>query len=306
MRILIYGAGVIGSLYATLFAEAGYDTSIYARGKRLEFLKKNGLLYKKNQNIRRAKATILGELSDNDAYDFILLTVRENQLYEALAELKNNKSNTIVTMVNSLDSYKKWEDIVGKGRILPAFPGAGGSINNDGILDAALTPRMIQPTTFAEISGNKSEKTKQFSKILRHAHIPYQKVVDMHMWQLCHLAMVVPIADAYYEADCPERAGRDWKTMKKTARRLKRNFTFLRKQKGKLSPWKMNIFRFVSLPFLTIMLAVTFGSSFGDKFMYQHAMKAPDEMRELHKQFYAYMTYMKRMKKCGCKAKKVQ
>ena len=302
MRILIYGAGVIGSLYAVLFAETGYDTSIYARGKRLEFLKKNGLLYKKNQKIRRAEATILGELSDNDAYDFILLTVRENQLYEALAELKNNKSNIIVTMVNSLDSYKKWEDIVGKGRILPAFPGAGGSINNDGILDAALTPRMIQPTTFAEISGNKSEKTKQFSKILRHAHIPYQKVVDMHMWQLCHLAMVVPIADAYYEADCPERAGRDWKTMKKTARRLKRNFTFLRKQKGKLSPWKMNIFRFVSLPFLTIMLAVTFGSSFGDKFMYQHAMKAPDEMRELHKQFYAYM---KRMKKCGCKTKKV-
>ena len=302
MRILIYGAGVIGSLYAVLFAETGYDTSIYARGKRLEFLKKNGLLYKKNQNIRRAKATILGELSDNDAYDFILLTVRENQLYEALAELKNNKSNIIVTMVNSLDSYKKWEDIVGKGRILPAFPGAGGSINNDGILDAALTPRMIQPTTFAEISGNKSEKTKQFSKILRHAHIPYQKVVDMRMWQLCHLAMVVPIADAYYEADCPERAGRDWKTMKKTARRLKRNFTFLRKQKGKLSPWKMNIFRFLPLSFLTIMLAVTFGSSFGDKFMYQHAMKAPDEMRELHKQFYAYM---KRMKKCGCKTKKV-
>ena len=303
MRILIYGAGVIGSLYAVLFAETGYDTSIYARGKRLEFLKKNGLLYKKNQNIRRAKATILGELSDNDAYDFILLTVRENQLYEALTELKNNKSNIIVTMVNSLDSYKKWEDIVGKGRILPAFPGAGGSINNDGILDAALTPRMIQPTTFAEISGNKSEKTKQFSKILRHAHIPYQKVVDMHMWQLCHLAMVVPIADAYYEADCPERAGRDWKTMKKTARRLKRNFTFLRKQKGKLSPWKMNIFRFVSLPFLTIMLAVTFGSSFGDKFMYQHAMKAPDEMRELHKQFY---DYVKKLKICGCKARTVQ
>ena len=298
MRILIYGAGVIGSLYAALFAEAGYDTSVYARGKRLEFLKKNGLLYKKNQNIKRAETTILEELSDNDVYNFVLLTVRENQLYEALAELKNNKSNIIVTMVNSLDSYKKWEDIVGIGSILPAFPGAGGSINDDGILDAALTPRMIQPTTFAEISGNKSERTKHFSKILKHAHIPYQEVKDMHMWQLCHLAMVVPIADAYYEADCPERAGRDWKIMKKTAERLKRNFIFLRKQEGKLSPWKMNIFRFLPLPFLTIMLAITFESSFGDKFMYQHAVKAPDEMRELHKQFYAYM---RRMKKCGCK-----
>ena len=179
MRILIYGAGVIGSLYAALFAEAGYDTSIYARGKRLEFLKKNGLLYKKNKNIKRAETTILEELSDNDVYNFVLLTVRENQLYEALAELKNNKSDTIVTMVNSLDSYKKWEEIVGTGRILPVFPGAGESINDDGILDAALTPKMIQPTTFAEISGNKTERTKQFSEILKHAHIPYQEVKDM-------------------------------------------------------------------------------------------------------------------------------
>ena len=93
-----------------------------------------------------------------------------------------------------MDSYKKWEDIVGKGRILPAFPGAGGSINNDGILDAALTPMMIQPTTFAEISGNKSEKTKQFSKILRHAHIPYQKVVKY--------AYVAVMSSCHGGADC--------------------------------------------------------------------------------------------------------
>ena len=299
MRILIYGAGVIGSLYAALLADAGYDTSIYARGKRLEILKNDGLLYKKNQDLIKAKIKILEEVPDDDIYDFIFLTVRENQLYEALSELKNNKSDTIVTMVNSLDSYKKWEDIVGKGRILPAFPGAGGSINDESILDASLTPRIIQPTTFAEIAGNKSERTKHFSKILKHAHIPYQEVKDMHMWQLCHLAMVVPIADAYYETDCPERAGRDWKIMKKTAERLKRNFIFLRKQEGKLSPWKMNIFRFLPLPFLTIMLAIIFESSFGDKFMYQHSVKAPDEMRELHKQFY---NYVKRRKTCGCKA----
>ena len=44
---------------------------------------------------------------------------------------------------------------------------------------------------------------------------------------------------------------------------------------------------------MILMLAVTFESSFGDKFMYQHARKAPDEMRELHKQFYAYMKSLK-------------
>ena len=74
-----------------------------------------------------------------------------------------------------------------------------------------------------------------WSILIPHAHIPYQKVTDMHLWQLCHLAMVVPIADAYYESDDPEKVEKEW---------------------------KMNIFRFLPSPFLAIMLAVTFGSSF--------------------------------------------
>lgn len=45
MRILIYGAGVIGSLYAVLLKEAGYYTTIYARGHRLEVLQNQELLY---------------------------------------------------------------------------------------------------------------------------------------------------------------------------------------------------------------------------------------------------------------------
>ena len=40
MRILIYGAGVIGSLYATLFAEAGYDTIFMPEVKDLSFKEK--------------------------------------------------------------------------------------------------------------------------------------------------------------------------------------------------------------------------------------------------------------------------
>ena len=47
MRVLIYGAGVIGSLYAALISEAGADVSLYARGNRLKELQMYGLRYKK-------------------------------------------------------------------------------------------------------------------------------------------------------------------------------------------------------------------------------------------------------------------
>lgn len=288
MRILIYGAGVIGSLYAVLLKETGYDTTIYARGHRLEVLQNQGLLYKKNNIIKKVDIKIIDHLQDNDIYDFIFLTVRENQLYQALKELKSNKSKTIITMVNTLDNYEKWESIVGKGKILPAFPGAGGSITNN-ILDAALTPKIIQPTTFSEISGKKTKRTEQLSQILKHAHIPYQQVNNMHIWQLCHLRMVVPLADAYYQTEHPESVGQDKVIMKKIARELKDNFKILYDNLHTLSPYKMNIFRILPIPILTYILSQAYKSRFGHTFMYQHAIKAPDEMKELHNQFYSYI-----------------
>ncbi|MBR1863675.1 MAG: ketopantoate reductase family protein [Ruminococcus sp.] len=288
MKILIYGAGVIGCLYAALFAQAGYDVSIYARGARLEMLKTNGLQYKTDRGIKCANVKIVSEVNNNDRCDFIFVTVREHQLYDVLAALRDNVSPNIVTMVNSLDPYGKWEKICGKNRIIPAFPGAGGGFDGE-VLDAALTPRIIQPTTFAETDGRKTQRTKELAEIFKRSGIPYRITSDMHAWQVCHLAMVVPIADAYYETYRPEKAGCDMKLMRKTARRIKRNFSMLKKCGAKLVPIKMELFRILPTPLLTLGLSVTFKSSFGDKFMYRHSMKAPDEMRELHRKFYSYL-----------------
>ena len=108
---------------------------VYARGKRLDELRINGLRYSKKGEVHTADIEVVEAVKNDDIFDYIFLTVRENQLYKALEELRNNTSGTIVTMVNSLDDYKKWEDICGSGRIIPGFPGAGGSIDN-GILNA--------------------------------------------------------------------------------------------------------------------------------------------------------------------------
>jgi 2-dehydropantoate 2-reductase len=284
MRILIYGAGVIGCLYGALLSEAGYNVSVYARGKRLECLQTNGLRYVMNKKTRTASVTVLARLEPNDRYDFIFLTVRENQLHTALKELKENCSPTIVTMVNSLEPYEKWEAVCGQGRIVPAFPGAGGGFEGD-TLNAALTPRIIQPTTVGRTGG----KEKTLASVFRKAGIPCQIVRDMRAWQICHLAMVVPIADAYYEATDPANAGKDHALMHNTAVQIKRNLRDTAEIGIKLSPVKMHLFRILPSSIIAIVLGFVFRSGFGDRFMYRHSMKAPDEMRCLHKQFYAFV-----------------
>ncbi len=284
MRILIFGAGVIGSLYAALLAEAGFDVSVYARGRRLESLRQDGLLYKSNAEIRKAPVKVLSKLEAGDLYDLVFLTVRENQLHTALEELRQNISPTIVTMVNSLETYDSWDAICGAGRIIPAFPGAGGGFDGN-VLDAALTPRLIQPTTIGKTGG----REKDLARILHRARIPCQIVPDMHAWQLCHLAMVVPIADAYYEAADPEHAGRDAALMRKIAKQIRDNLSAIAARKIRLSPGKMQAFRLLPTPLVGWILRFVFQSSFGDRFMYRHSMRAPDEMRQLHEQFYRWL-----------------
>lgn len=44
MRILIYGAGVISSIFAGMLAASGKDVTVLARGKRLEELRQNGIV----------------------------------------------------------------------------------------------------------------------------------------------------------------------------------------------------------------------------------------------------------------------
>ena len=283
MRILVYGAGVIGSIYAVLMSEVGYGVTVLARGKRLTDLSNNGLRYYKKGKVEIANITVIDRLEDSDKYDYIFLPVRTEQLKQALCELKSNKSPNIVTMVNTL------EKICGVNRLIPAFPGAGGSIDN-GILNASLTPKIIQPTTFGEISKRKTDRIAELAEIFRKSHIPYQIVSDMHNWQISHLGMVVPIADAYYMSSSPETVYENKAIMKKTAKQMKDNFKILAKHKI-LSPFKFYLFMICPTWVFTIILSAVFKSKFGHKFMYEHSMNAPQEMRQLHTEFYDFISW---------------
>ena len=293
MKLLIYGAGVIGCLYAAAFSKAGYDTSVYARGNKLEMLKHCGLQYEKNGKTYKAAVKVIGTLQNGDIYDFIFLTVRENQVHTALEELKFNNSANIVTMVNTLELYGSWENLCGRGRIIPAFPGAGGSYEN-GVLKANFTPPFIQATTFAEIDGSKTERLKKLAAVFKTARVSYRIVKDMHAWQVCHLALVVPLADAYYKAENSEAVWKESNVMNETARQIKSNFQKLYRSGVKLSPPKMHLFRLLPVGILQSILTPIFKSRFAHIFMYRHSMNARDEMKELHDQFYRSLKELQR------------
>jgi 2-dehydropantoate 2-reductase len=188
IRLLIIGAGVIGSVYALRFAQYGLDVTILARGKRLDTLKRNGLVYNHNGTIKKISINTIEKLDNDDIYDFIFVPVRYDQAESALSTIKNNKSETIVTLTNTIE-YDSWLEIVGE-RLLPGFPGAGGDIK-EGILYAQFGSEKHQGTIFGEINGLRTERVKELAKIFELVDLHYEIQNDIQAFHVSHAALAI-------------------------------------------------------------------------------------------------------------------
>ena len=78
LKILIYGAGVIGSIFAGKLALAKNDVTVLARGKRFEELKNDGiaLVNPRTKKVGQAKVNVIDALLPEDSYDYIIVAMQ--------------------------------------------------------------------------------------------------------------------------------------------------------------------------------------------------------------------------------------
>ncbi|EKQ54739.1 MULTISPECIES: 2-dehydropantoate 2-reductase N-terminal domain-containing protein [unclassified Clostridium] len=226
-RILVFGAGVVGSIYALRFAQSGLDVTLLARGKRLESLKKDGLRYNDNGVIKNLSLKTIEKLEDNDIYDFIFVPVRYDQAESALSAIKNNHSKTIITLTNTM-GYDRWLEIVGD-RLLPGFPGAGGDIK-DGILYAQFGSEKHQGTIFGEINGEITERVTELAQIFEASNLHYEIQKNIKAFHVSHTATAIVIKHFYTNTGMMDiETAKNENTLLKIATELKQNIHLVAK-----------------------------------------------------------------------------
>jgi hypothetical protein len=95
MKILVLGAGVIGTTYAWQFSNAGHDVSILVRKSKREQIEKEGI-HIRYKDERKKKSdpmevtyhpVVVDKFHAQDNYDLIIVSVRAHQLEELLPSL---------------------------------------------------------------------------------------------------------------------------------------------------------------------------------------------------------------------------
>ncbi|MFC9774155.1 ketopantoate reductase family protein [Paenibacillus chitinolyticus] len=235
-RILIFGAGVIGSMYAIKLIEAGFDVSLFARSNRFKSLRENGLQYKEKGTVKSIQVNVIDTLENDDVYDFIFVTVRYDRSESALLALKDNQSKNIVTMTNNSIGFSSWLDIVGD-RLLPAFPGFGGQIK-DGVLHARFLPKIIVATAFGEINGVVTERIENLAKLFKTAKLPYVVKKDMQAYLITHSVSDIAMMGVLYAENkiIDKKTARTRKTARKITVTLKAYLRAIQKAGVSIDP----------------------------------------------------------------------
>ncbi len=97
MKILVYGAGAIGSIFAGKLIKAGYDVTVLARKERYNELKSRGLILKNaiTGTIETYYPELTQKLSHDDIFDYIIVAVQYTQIDSILPVLAKINQKTL-------------------------------------------------------------------------------------------------------------------------------------------------------------------------------------------------------------------
>lgn len=289
MRYLIYGSGVIGSVFALKLAQNKHNVTMLARGERATQLRENGVIgydmFSKKQT--SAPVQVIEELFPDDLYDYILVTLQKTQVDAVLPFLKKNRSKNIVFIVNNALGYTEWARVLGPDRIMIGFPSAGGE-RHAGIVRYFIgkgVVRMFQTTTFGEYHQTKTMRVKKIIRDFKQAGIPSVFTKNMDVWQKYHVGIVTSIANILYHYHGDNRAlSKSSKDITLMLIGIKEAFMVLRRLNYKVTPYKLNYFR-LPVWILRIIFKPVMSMKIAEITMSKHTLNAVSEMSCLQSEF---------------------
>lgn len=190
MRVAILGLGTIGTTYAYAFQKAGHETFHIIREN-----KQNAIPTHIPVHILDGRHSAKGEEYDDvyniiartndEQYDFILISVASGKLADAIKTVKNNRiKGTIIIFCNLWDERRAVERIIGNIPYIAAFPTAGGQMR-DGLLNCVLFDHiMLESEPKCNIPNY-----QELLALLNSAGIKQEMPHDMFEWIYIHMAI---------------------------------------------------------------------------------------------------------------------
>lgn len=292
MKILVYGAGPLGSLFSVRLHEGGHEVSLLARGQRLADLHEHGIVLIDFQTGQETvtHVEIVEQLHPEVAYDLVLVIMRKNRVAEILPILAANRHTpNILFLMNNAAGPGELEAALGQERVMIGFPMAAGYRRGHVIYYlVGSQPGKNVRIPIGEVNGRMTARIQAVGQAL--ARMPgFEAEIrsDMDAWLKTHAALLMPsLAPALRAANGDNiRMAHTRDLVVLAIRAIREGFHVLRVLGYPITPERIKIYEWLPEPILVWGLQRMLIDPRMRVAMTEHAQAAHDEVKNLANEF---------------------
>lgn len=290
MRTLVFGAGVIGSIYGAHLKDAGLDVTILARGRRFQFLCENGVVLANGYSEERSvhEVSVVDRVDPADLWDLVIVCIRKDQLAEALPALTEINTASFLFIGNNVSGPSELVESLGADRVVMGFPGAGGVMEENIVhyVDSDEGRGARWGVTIGEIDGSESERLGEIRKLFEQASIAVETTANITAWVTSHSAVSVPIAHALYlvEGGTVDLADRH-DVLRLLIFAIREGLSVLEAAGIPVTPRSLRIYKWTPVWVAATVMRARFSTRMAEIGIQGHALAAQDEMTQLADEF---------------------
>jgi 2-dehydropantoate 2-reductase len=277
VKVLLVGAGVIGTVYGAHLAVAGNTVAVLSHGRRTGEVAAGGLSARDvlSGAVARAETAVVPDASGD--YDLVLVAVRRDQLPSACAGLTGLAAQPAIVFFGNNPAGRAAITGDMAGDTYLGFPGIGG-VMTDGTADYVRIRQ--QPTALQQTSD---PRLAALGAALRDRGFAVQRVTDMDGWLIYHAAFIACVAAALFRCETdPVRLAGDRATLTLMCQAITEAFAALRASGTAGLPRNLAVLHSPLLKVVAVRYwARTMRSPTGELCFAAHTRHAPAEMRAL-------------------------
>jgi 2-dehydropantoate 2-reductase len=292
-KILVYGTGPLGSLFAARLQQGGNDVSILARGQRLEQLRQHGIVLVDvlTGEQTTTQVRVVEQLAPEDAYDLVLVIMRKNHALQILPVLAANRHTpNVLFLMNNAAGPDALVEALGEKRVLVGFPGSAGYREGHVIHCLTGSEEDKASVPLGEVDGRITERTREVARILDGAPGFKAEIrTDMDAWLKYHVALLFPsLGPALYAAGVDNyRLARTRDLVVQAIRAMREGFRVLGALGIPVTPSKFRVILWLPEPLLVLGAQRLLSSPLMETALVKHAEAARSEVQHLQGEFLA-------------------
>ncbi len=205
MKVLVYGAGVIGSYVCHELCENGNDVTLLARGERGDRIRKKGLIiyHEIQRKETKDRVKVTNKLDTDIHYDAVFVVMQYLQMWAVLDDVAKANTELVVLVGNNMSSGEMREHIIknsgNRKTVLFGFSATAGRRENDKLICVRFGATKM--TCGAAYGKTPKAAKKTLERIFGDKYTP-NFTNDMDSWLKCHAVFILPICYLSYILDC--------------------------------------------------------------------------------------------------------